>query len=158
MLDRIDIEILRLLQNDARLSNKALASAVGLAPSSCLERVRRMREQGVIRGAHLDVDPAALGIRLEAMIAVKLQQHARDAVLALEADLIDMEEVIALYHVAGGTDYLIHVAVRDADHLRRIALDRLGARSEIRDIETALIFGHRRRAELPVYKESSKGK
>ena len=66
-LDRIDFEILAQLQNDARLSNKELAARVHLAPSSCLERVRRLRRLGAITGFHATVDPEVLGIALQAM-------------------------------------------------------------------------------------------
>ena len=66
-LDRIDFDILAALQNDGRLSNKELAAKVGLAPSSCLERVRALRESGVLRGFRAEVDPEALGIHLQAI-------------------------------------------------------------------------------------------
>ena len=68
-LDRTDCEILAELQKNARLSNKELAARIGLAPSSCLERVRRLASAGVLRGYHAQVDPGALGIGLEAMVA-----------------------------------------------------------------------------------------
>jgi DNA-binding Lrp family transcriptional regulator len=76
-LDRIDRALVRALQKDARLSNKELAAQVGLAPSSCLERVRRLRRTGVLRGFHADVAPEALGVGLQALIAVQLRQHSR---------------------------------------------------------------------------------
>ena len=67
-MDRIDNAILVAMQNDGRISNKELAAAVGLAPSSCLERVRRLQESGVITGFRADVNPAAVGIRLQAFV------------------------------------------------------------------------------------------
>lgn len=76
-LDRIDRAILAHLQKNARLSNKELAAKVGLAPSSCLARVQRLTKQGVIKGFHAFVDPQALGIGLQALVAVKLKQHSR---------------------------------------------------------------------------------
>ena len=79
-LDRIDMKILRALQNDARLSNKELAGIVGLAPSSCLERVRRLRKEKILLGSHARIEPSAVGIGLQAMIAVQLGQHSRDIV------------------------------------------------------------------------------
>src|ERR1700756_3121592 len=76
-LDDIDRHIVRELARDARMANNALAERVGIAPSTCLGRVRSLRERGVIRGYHADVDQAALGRPLQAMIAVRLQSHAR---------------------------------------------------------------------------------
>jgi len=79
-LDRIDFAILVVLQKNARVANNRLAETVGVAPSTCLERVRRLARLGVLRGHHADVEPGALGIGLEAMIAVRLCQHSRDVV------------------------------------------------------------------------------
>ena len=74
-MDRIDDAILGALQNDGRMSNKELAAQVGLAPSSCLDRVRRLHERGVIRGYHAEVDPGAMKIGLQAFVFVRLTQH-----------------------------------------------------------------------------------
>jgi DNA-binding Lrp family transcriptional regulator len=76
-LDRIDFALLAALQKDARLSNKELAARVALAPSSCLERVRRLREEGVLTGFRAQVDPRALGIAMQALVFVRLARHAR---------------------------------------------------------------------------------
>src|SRR5215469_18814461 len=75
-LDEIDLTIIRELARDARLPNNMLAARAGIAPSTCLGRVRALRERGVIRGYHADVDQAALGRPLQAMIAVRLQSDA----------------------------------------------------------------------------------
>jgi len=150
-LDRIDSAILAALQNNARLTNKELAARVGLAPSSCLERVRRLFDGGVVRGAHAEVDPAALGIGLQAMIGVRLRQHSRDEVVAYRREMLQHAEVIGVYYLAGATDFMIHVAVRDAAHLRDFALDALTARPEVARVETSLIFDYSRHPELPNY-------
>jgi DNA-binding Lrp family transcriptional regulator len=152
-LDRIDFEILAELQKNARLSNKELSGLVGLAPSSCLERVRQLKERGVFRGFHAEVEPAALGIEIEAMIAVRLRQHTRDHVDAFQAHALSLPEVVAIYHVAGENDFLIHVAARDTQHLREIILDAFTTREEVAHLETALVFGHRRQPALPNYRQ-----
>jgi len=152
-VDRIDTEILRLLQKDGRISNKALAAQVGLAPSSCLERVRQLQRTGVIRGIHADVDPEALGIGLEAMYFIELAKHSRDMVEAFQLAMVALPEVRSIYLVAGQYDFLMHVAVRDAQHLRDLALDRITIRPEVTRIETVLIFSHERSFVLPGYRE-----
>jgi len=96
-LDRIDFEILAALRENARLSNKELAARVDLAQSSCLERVRRLTAKGVLRGAHMELDPRALGIGLEAMIAVRLGQHSRELVNAFRAHALEQPEVVSVY-------------------------------------------------------------
>lgn len=151
MLDRIDSDILAALQNDARLSNKELAARVGLAPSSCHERVRRLTARGILRGAHARVETAALGIGLEAMIGVRLARHSRDAVSAFQTALAAEAEVVGIYYLAGDTDFLVQVAVRDADHLRDFVLDRVTSRAEVGRVETSLVFDYARNPVLPNY-------
>jgi DNA-binding Lrp family transcriptional regulator len=138
------------LQKNARLSNKELAAAVGLAPSTCLERVRKLRAAGVLTGFHAEVDPSALGIGLQALVAVRLQRHSRTLVEGFRAHALTLPEVVAVYHVAGATDFLVHVAVRDADHLRNLTMDAFTTRREVAHIETSLIFGYTRAPMLPV--------
>ena len=148
--DRIDLRILALLQNNARISNKELAAAVGLSPSTCLERVRKLRVAGVVKGFHAEVDPSALGIGLQALIAVRLQRHTRALVEGFRVHALSLPEVRAVYHVAGVTDFLVHVTVRDADHLRNLAMDAFTARREVAHIETSLIFDYTRSPMLPM--------
>lgn len=150
-LDRIDIELLRLLRNNARMPNKDLADKVGVAPSTALERIRRLREAHVIEGYHAELNPAGIGIGLQALVAVRLNRHSREQVVALHDHLLALPEVIAFYHVAGAIDFLVHVGVRDAEHLREFALAALTSRTEVAHIETNLIFEFRRSADLPIY-------
>ncbi|MDX2437248.1 MAG: Lrp/AsnC family transcriptional regulator [Acidobacteriota bacterium] len=149
-LDRIDFAILAVLQNNARLANNRLAELVGVAPSTCLERVRRLARIGVIRGYHCDVDPDALGVGLEAMIAVRLRRHSRDIVDSFRRYVADLAEVRSVFHVTGGDDFLVHVAVRDSDHLRDLALDSFTTRPEVDHIQTRLIFDYTPTWRLPV--------
>jgi DNA-binding Lrp family transcriptional regulator len=149
-LDSSDVAILARLKRNARISNKDLAEAVGLAPSTCLERVRRLVEAGAIHGFHADVDLAMLGFGLEAMIAVRLQRHSREIVTSFREYVLGLTEVRAIYHVAGADDYLVHVAVRDADHLRDLAMDAFTTRPEVAHIETRLIFEHVPIRRLPI--------
>jgi DNA-binding Lrp family transcriptional regulator len=139
-LDRIDRALIAAVQEDVRRSNKELAARVGLSPSACLERMRRLRAAGVIRGAWAEIDPRALGIQLEAMIAVQLRQHARAGVEAFRAHVLGLREVVAVHHVAGRADFLVQVAVRDAGHLRDLALDAFTSRPEVARIETSIIY------------------
>ena len=121
-----------------------------MAPSTCLERVRRLTRIGVIRGSHCDVDPSALGVGLEAMIAVRLRRHSRDIVDSFRRYVADLAEVRSVFHVTGGDDFLVHVAVRDSDHLRDLALDSFTTRPEVDHIQTRLIFDYTPTWRLPV--------
>ncbi|MBI4912369.1 MAG: Lrp/AsnC family transcriptional regulator [Acidobacteria bacterium] len=141
-LDRIDFELLAMLQNDARRSNKELAAAVDLAPSACLARVQRLRQAGILRGFHADVEPQALGIGVQAMISVRLRQHGRAKVRAFWKRLSALKEIRAIFHVTGAHDFLVHVAARDIAHLRDLALDAFTNREDVAHIETSIVFEH----------------
>ena len=150
--DRIDCDLISLLQNNARLSNKELAARVGLAPSSCLERVRRLEAEGVFTGATMTADPKKLGIGLQAMISVRLKVHTRPQVEAFRHHALEVPEVIAIYHLTGADDFLVHVAVRDADHLRELTMSSFTTRPEVGQIQTSLLYERVRKRELPNYR------
>ncbi|MBZ0088162.1 MAG: Lrp/AsnC family transcriptional regulator [Thermomonas sp.] len=149
MLDRTDYALLRLLRKNARLSNKDLAARVGIAPSTALERVRRMHADKVLLGYHAEIAPAAIGVGLQAMVSVRLARHSRTLVDGFHAHLLALPEVLACYHVAGADDFLVHVGVRDSDHLRNFTLTAFTERDEVAHIETRLIFEYQRNVELP---------
>lgn len=149
MLDRIDYALLRLLRKNARLPNKDLAARVGIAPSTSLERVRRLREEKVLLGYHAEIAPKALGIGLQAMVAVRLARHSRALVDGFHRHVLTQPEVLACYHVAGADDFLVHVGVRDSEHLRNFTLTAFTEREEVAHIETRLIFEYQRNVELP---------
>jgi DNA-binding Lrp family transcriptional regulator len=155
-LDRIDFEIIRQLRNNARLSNKELAAIVGLAPSSCLVRVRGLQREGVLRGYHADVDTRALGVGLQAMISIRLQRHSKSDVESFRSHVMALQEVRELYHLAGANDFLVQVWVRDPEHLRELIMSSFTAREEVAHIETGLIFEHTQSLELPIYAEFSR--
>lgn len=150
-LDRIDFELIAILQKQARTTNKELAAAVGLAPSSCLARLQRLRDTGVLRGFHAEVAPDAMGVGLQALVAVKMAQHSRSKVKAFWKYLTELPEVLAVYHVTGAHDFLVHVAARHPDHLRDLALDAFTNRPEVAHIETSLLFGVARNHALPPF-------
>jgi DNA-binding Lrp family transcriptional regulator len=141
-LDRIDVLILEALQKNARTPYKELASLTGVAPSTCLERVRGLRARGVIAGFHARVDLRSLGRTIEALIAIRFRSHDRDLVDPFVEYLLELPETINLFNVAGDDDYLLHVAVADTDQLRELVLDRLGVRPEVEHVRTSLVYQH----------------
>jgi DNA-binding Lrp family transcriptional regulator len=147
--DAIDRAILLALAGDARIPNNALAERVGIAPSTCLARVRALRESGAIRGYHADIDPTALGFPLQAMIAVRLQTTARDQLRAFTDRIRTLPQVRSIYFLAGADDFLVHVVAPDAGALRDFVLDQLSAHHEVALTETKLIFDHVWGAVLP---------
>lgn len=152
-LDRTDFVILRLLQNDASLSNKEIAAAVGLAPSSAHERLKRLRDDGVLRGSHADVDPKAMGIGLEALFFIELSKHERVTVDSFMADVVDIPEVRSAFLITGRYDLVVHVVARDTQHLKDLALDRFTNRPGVTRIETSIVYESRVRHELTPLRE-----
>jgi DNA-binding Lrp family transcriptional regulator len=150
-LDRTDLALLALLQKDAGLSNKELARKVNLAASSCLERVKKLRQAGVVRGFHAEVDPRALGIGIQALIAVRLARHSEREVCAYRDSLLARAEVLNFFHLSGAVDFLVHVAVRDVEHLRAFGAEAFTSHKLVSHVETSLIFDHRRSPVLPAF-------
>ncbi|MBZ4016772.1 Lrp/AsnC family transcriptional regulator [Streptomyces purpurogeneiscleroticus] len=139
-LDPVDLEILRLLQNDARTTYRDLAASVGVAPSTCLDRVTRLRRSGVILGHELRLDPAKLGRGLQALLSVQVRPHRRELVGPFVERIRSLPEALSLFHLTGPEDYLVHVAVPDAAALQRLVLDEFTARREVARVETRLVF------------------
>lgn len=141
-LDEVDHVLLKQLSNDARTPNNALAAIAGIAPSTCLGRVRALIGSGVIRGFHADIDPAALGKELQAMIAVRLQVNARSRLARFGEDFASLDVVMNVYFVAGVNDYLFHVAAAGSAELRDFVVENLSAHPAVAATETTLIFEH----------------
>lgn len=139
-MDELDSEIVRLLQSDARRSNRELARQLGIAPSTCLERVRALTRRGVIRGYHADIDPAALNRGVQAMVSVQVRPLSRVVIDAFKAFAGGLPEVLHVFVLSGGDDFLLHVAVQDLDHLHGFLTDRLSKRKEITGFRTSVVF------------------
>ena len=141
-LDEVDRRILRELVADARIPNNALAERVGIAPSTCLGRVRALRESGVIRGYHAEVDPAALGRPIQAMISVRLQSHARGHIPDFMAKIARLPEVLDVFFLGGADDFHVHIAATSTDNLRDFVVVNLSGDPDVALTETNLIFDH----------------
>jgi DNA-binding Lrp family transcriptional regulator len=142
LIDETDRRILKVLAVEARIPNNALADRVGIAPSTCLGRVRSLVERGVIRGFYADIDPAAVGHSLQAIIAVRLQADARDAIDSFADRLAGMAEVRNVFFIAGGQDFLVHVVAQDTAELRQFVVVNLSGSPEVASTETNFIFEH----------------
>jgi DNA-binding Lrp family transcriptional regulator len=142
----VDRRILELLARDARIPNNALAERVGIAASTCLGRVRALLEDGVIRGFHADIEPSALGRTIQAMIAVRLQSHARVNISEFADRVGALPEVLNVFFLAGAMDFYLHVAALNTQDLRDFVVVNLSGNPDIALTETSLIFEHIRAA------------
>lgn len=154
-LDRIDFEILRLLQKNAQLSNKQVAAVVKLAPSTCHERIKNLQASGVLRGAHAEVDMRAIGLTLEVLAFIKLARYERSAINKFMDDMASIPEVLRVFLVSGRYDVVVLMTVRDIDHLRNLGFDRITSLSMVVSIESAIVYDSRARNELPIPTEEN---
>jgi DNA-binding Lrp family transcriptional regulator len=147
-MDQLDAAIVEHLQRDGRQTNRELARAVGVAPSTCLERVRALRRQGVITGFHATVDLAALNRGLQALIAVQARPLSRGVITGFKEWVGTLPEVLAMFVLTGSDDFLVHVAVPDVEHLHAFLMDRFSKRREIVSFRTSVIYQHTRNPVL----------
>jgi DNA-binding Lrp family transcriptional regulator len=124
-LDAIDAKIVGMLAEDARLSTRAIARAVGMSPTGVSERLERLHNRGVIRGYHADIDSAALGWAVEAIIGITTQQG--EILESLVSHLMTLPEVITAYIVTGRWDILLSVRARSNKALRDFVVGMLPA-------------------------------
>ena len=141
-LDELDAAIVRELQRDARRTNRDIASAVGVSPSTALERTRALRRRGVIKGALLDVDLSAIGRPVQALIAVRVRPPTRRNIEAFRDWARQLPETVGVFVTAGTEDFLVHVAVPDNNSLCEFVIDKLTARTDIADVRTSVIYEH----------------
>jgi DNA-binding Lrp family transcriptional regulator len=157
-LDRTDFEIVRALQKNAWTPNKQIAAAVRLAPSTCHERIRHLRASGIIRGAHAEIDPRGIGVGLEALAFIKLANYGRANINRFMDDMKSIPEVRSVFLVSGRYDVILHVAVKDVDHLRNLGLDRITSQAVVVNIETSIVYDSRSKHELPILLEDGQVK
>ena len=150
-LDETDIAILAFIFKDPCITNKAIASHVVLAPSSCLERIKRLQNEGIILGARSQFNYTLLGGHIQAMVAVRLASHNRDTVAQFQQQLVGQKEVLSVFHMGGENDFLLHVCVPDALHLRDFIFTQVTGRDEVVHVETTLIYDHVTSNSLPYF-------
>ncbi|GAB3799860.1 Lrp/AsnC family transcriptional regulator [Micromonospora zhanjiangensis] len=157
-MDELDSAIVRHLQRDARQTNRDLARALGVAPSTCLERVRALRERGVIAGYHAEISLPALGRHVQALLHVQVRPLSREVIESFKRYVTPLPEVLSVFVVAGGDDFLVHVAVPSVDALHAFLMDKVSKRREIVGFRSSIIYQHSRNqvlAPLPTRPESS---
>jgi DNA-binding Lrp family transcriptional regulator len=140
--DAVDRALLRELQNDARQTNRDLAAKTGVSPSTSLERVRLLRERGIVTGYHATVDLEAVGRPVQALISVRIRPPARPVIEGFREWAARLPEVIGLFVTSGAHDFLLHVAVPDVNGVYAFVIDRLTERREVADVQTAMVYEH----------------
>jgi Lrp/AsnC family leucine-responsive transcriptional regulator len=135
-LDPIDCRIVAALQADGRLTNLELAERVGLSPSPCLRRVKRLERDGCIEGYRAMLQRNQLGLGLTVFVGVKIGGHANVEAEAFQESAVAMPEVVACHLVSGEADYLLEVVVPDLEHYQRFLVGKLLALSIVREVRS----------------------
>lgn len=137
-MDAIDRAILRVLQEDGRISNQDLADRVGLSPSPCLRRVRALERSGVITGYRAVVDPRAVGRGFEVFVSANLVRAEAAAIAAFERAVLALDEVVEVRRMIGSPDYLLRVVVADLDAYERLYTASLAALPGVERVSTQI--------------------
>jgi len=151
-LDRIDKHILRLMQANGRISNLELADQVGLSPTPCSRRVKRLEESGLITGHVTLLDPQALGLNLTAIVGIAMDRHTPDRFELFEKAIVAMPEIIECSIVTGQTaDFLLKVVVRDMQHYEKFLLGNLTRLEGVTGVHSSFVLRNIvKKTELPL--------
>ena len=139
-LDRTDTRILQELQKDGRLPVVTLAERVALSPTACLRRVQRLESTGVIERYTAMLNPAALGLEIQAFIQVRIERQSKDVTESFEAAVRKLPEVRACYVMTGDLDFLLHVFVADLKAFSDFAMHRLIGVPGVKDVRSSLVL------------------
>ncbi|HEY8020030.1 MAG TPA: Lrp/AsnC family transcriptional regulator [Thermoanaerobaculia bacterium] len=148
MIDAHDIEILNILQQNARTSNAEIARRLGMAPSAILERIRKLESRGVIAGYEARIDPMALDLGLLAFVAVRSDEATGETDLG--ARLAELPEVQEVHHIAGEDCFLVKVRTADARSLGRLLREGIGGLGKVRTRTTIVLETLHESARLPL--------
>lgn len=138
--DAADIRILKALQADGRLSNQDLSAAVGLSPSPCWRRVRRLEELGVIRGYSAQLDRRAVGLGVLAFIRVQIDSHSEAEARRFEDEVKQLDKVVACYSITGPADFLLQVMADDLDDFGQFAMTVVRRLPGIKEMQSSLVL------------------
>jgi Lrp/AsnC family leucine-responsive transcriptional regulator len=139
-MDALDRKILHALQKDARVKNADLARQLGVAPSTMLERVRRLEERGYFNGFKAIVDPEKLGLGVQALISVSLGQHSTKTIRPFEQAVKSIPNIMVCYHVTGRFDYMLHIVAKNLNELGILVKEKIASLPGVGKTETFLIF------------------
>lgn len=140
-LDRYDRQILRVLQEDGRISNQDLASRIGLSPSPCLRRVHALEQSGLVTGYRALVEPKLLGLSLMALVHISMDQHTPERFESFEAQIRDIPEVMECLLITGQTaDYQLKVVVKDLDAYQELLLNRITRIKGVTGVHSSFIL------------------
>jgi len=148
--DKTDLAILRILLQDARRTLQEIGAEVGLSPTSCWSRIKRLQDEGVIKRYTVEVDPASLGYHDTVIVQLTLESHTEDTLYAFGQVLATIPEILEAYLVSGDYDYYIRIAVRDTRDYERLLREKLYKIPGIRHSKSSFVLRVLKEATVPV--------
>lgn len=144
-LDRDDLQILQLLQHDARLTNKEIADKIGKSVSPIYERIRRLQNEGVIQQYVAVLDKRKIGKSLTAYTHVQLKEHADHIMKTFEKEVVRIPEVMECYHMTGQYDFLLKVAMADMDEYYGFILNKIAKLPNVGTVQSFFVLHEAKR-------------
>jgi Lrp/AsnC family leucine-responsive transcriptional regulator len=139
-LDKTDLKILRILQENAKITNLQLSGEIGLSPAPTLERVKKLENAKLIRGYHAEVNEEALGIGIRAIIQITLTRQIENAISSFKKEIGKIPEIMECYQVTGSADYILIVMLKDIRDFEALISQRLSKMEEIGQMQTMMIL------------------
>lgn len=138
--DKTDLKILKLLQENGRITNLQLASNIGLSPAPTLERVRKLENAGYIKSYHAFVDEEKLGLGIKSFIQISLDFHTRNAIPEFVAAVQNIKEVTECHHVTGQCDFILKVYVKDIKSYESVIMEKISQIPYVKTFQTMMIM------------------
>jgi Lrp/AsnC family leucine-responsive transcriptional regulator len=139
-IDRFDARILSALQRDGRLPVVELAESIGLSPTPCARRIKALETNGVIEGYAAVLNPARTGLKIMAIVQVKLTEHTDETVARFEREISVLDEVTNCYAMTGSYDFILQVYGKDLESLSNVVLKKLIRIPNVRDLQSSVVL------------------
>lgn len=139
-IDKTDLKILKILQENGRITNLQLSQEIGLSPAPTLERVKKLERSGIIQSYHAEMNRDALGLGVQTFMQVTLMRHKSNAITNFVDQIMTIDEVVECYHVTGGSDYILRIYAKDMASYERLVMDKLSKIEEIAHMQTQVVL------------------
>ncbi|MCH7816924.1 MAG: Lrp/AsnC ligand binding domain-containing protein [Proteobacteria bacterium] len=147
-LDKLDLKILKLLQENGKISNLQLSSEIGLSPAPTLERVKKLENANIIKSYHASVNEAVLGLGVKAFIQISLVRQIDNVMSKFKDHINEIDEVVECFQVTGNFDYLLKVFVKDIPAFEKLIGEKLSKVEEIRQMQTTVILSQTKNSKV----------
>ena len=139
-LDQHDIKILQILKDEGRITNQALSDQIGLATSPCWRKMRQLEESGIIEGYSVRLNRRKIGLGVQAFIRVKIDSHSEAEAEQFASEVMQLDQVVACYSIAGDADFLLQVVARDLDSYSDFAMNEIRRLPGIKEMQTSMML------------------